>query len=215
MTAMTQHPEALLQLVRQLVRQELAAHQGAMLAIVQDIHPDTYACTVRLQDTDTVLNKVPVASPRMGLAGIPAENHLVLVQFICGDINRPVITGSLYNDEDTPPTNDDGQLVCHLPLGAGDGEGVQLVVSSNDTATVKLQIGSGLTLLLQDDDPVVSLDVGDGSATLTIDSDGAVTLASQKDLTLEAGGDLKLKGTNIEAEASGDATIKGSAINLN
>lgn len=212
---MTAHPDSLIQLVRQLIRQEMSSQQGASLALVQETHPDTYACTVKLQDNDIVLQEVPVASQRLGMVSIPQVNHLVLVQFIGGDINHPIIVGSLYNDEDTPPANEDQQWIVQLPLGAEADEGIHLSADTIDAPRFSLQLGSNLALLLQDDDPVVQLDVGSGSARLQIDSDGSITLESQKDLTLEAGGDLKLKGANIEAEASGETNIKGSVVNIN
>ncbi|MBM4201363.1 MAG: Rhs element Vgr protein, partial [Gammaproteobacteria bacterium] len=110
---MTARPEELIELIRRVVREELRKSQTAALALVQDIHPhasddddENYSCTIRLQDTELVLNQVPVATPRMGFASIPSVNDLVLVQFINGDVHHPVITGSLYNDEDRPPVND-------------------------------------------------------------------------------------------------------------
>lgn len=219
---MTGNPDVLLDAIRRLVREELRKTQTATLAIVQDIHPhasdgddDNFSCTIRLRDTDLVLNRVPVATARMGLASIPAVNDLVLVQFIGGDINSPVITGSLYNDEDRPPLNADGQWVCRLPLGAGEGEGLHLVASSAGIPTLEIRIGGSLVLSLQDDDPVVSIDVGSGAAALTIDSDGTVALKGSRGLSLEAGTDLVLKGNNLKLEGAGEVTVKGAVINLN
>ena len=50
----------------------------------------------------------------------------MLVQFVAGDVNAPVIVGRLYNDEDRPPENEDGKAVLHLPLGAADDDAVHL-----------------------------------------------------------------------------------------
>jgi len=213
---MTTPNNTLLETIRQVVRQEMQRSQSATLAIVQEQHTEgEYACSVQLRDSEIVLKKVPVATVRMGLATIPAINDMVLVQFIGGDINRPIIIGSLYNDEDTPPPNNDGQWVCQLPLGAGDGEGVQMVANSEGTASLEVKIGGSLQLTLKDDDPVVTIDVGSGSAALTIDSDGALTINGGRDINLEAGADLVLKGTNIKIEGSGEVAVKGSVINLN
>jgi phage baseplate assembly protein gpV len=209
---MTSQSNALLDTVRKIVRQELQRHQGSTLATVVDQHAAEYACTVQLRDTEIVLQKVPVATSRMGLACIPALGDLVLLQFIAGDINQPIICGSLYNDEDTPPDNSAGQWVCQLPLG---GDAVQVVANSEGTASLQLSIGSALTLTLQDDDPVVNIAVGSGSAALTIDSDGSVSISSGNTFTIEAGADLVLKGANITLEGSGEVTVKGAVINLN
>ncbi len=213
---MSTSQNALLETIRQVVRQEMQRNQSSTLAIVQEQHTEgEYACSVQLRDSEIVLKKVPIATARMGLASIPAVNDMVLLQFINGDINRPVIIGSLYNDEDLPPENSDGQWVCQLPLGAGDGEGVQMVANGEDAPSLAINIGSALQLTLQDDDPVVTIDVGSGSATLTIDSDGTLSINGGRGITFEAGTDLVLKGANVKIEGSGEVAVKGSVINLN
>jgi phage baseplate assembly protein gpV len=219
---MTGKPDALLDTIRKLVREELRHSSMATLAIVQDIHPhasdgddDNYSCSVKLRDSEVLLQKVPVATARMGLASVPAVDDLVLVQFINGDANSPVIIGSLYNDEDRPPVNAQGQWVCELPLGARDSEGVHIAASSADTAALEIRIGGSLVLALKDDDPVVSVDVGSGAAKLTIDSDGTISLQGGRSLTVEAGTDLVLKGNNVKIEGAGEVTVKGAVINLN
>jgi uncharacterized protein involved in type VI secretion and phage assembly len=185
------------------------------LGVVQEQHPhagegdtDNYACTVALRNSGIVLKRVPVATPRIGTASIPAVGDLVLVQFVGGDVNAPVITGSLYNDEDRPPVSDDGKAVIHLPLGAADDEAVHVELVSGDARSLQITLGKSLKLALQDDDPVVSLDVGDGKAKLTIASDGATSV--------EAKGALSVKGdADISVEAGGKLTLKGSTVEIN
>jgi phage baseplate assembly protein gpV len=203
----------LLDAVRRIVREELAAHRTAELAIVQELHPhadagdaDNYACTVRLRDTGLVLRRVPVATPRLGTVAIPAEGDLVLVQFVGGDLNAPVVVGSLYNDEDRPPPSGADTAVLHLPLGAGDADAVHLELRHGDTRELTLRLGNGLTLALRDDDPVVEVDVA-GKASLTFDRDGALTVRSNGNVTLE--------GSEVRVEARGTLTLKGATVNIN
>jgi uncharacterized protein involved in type VI secretion and phage assembly len=208
--------------IRRIVQQELGAIRTAELAVVQEQHShadegdtDNYACTVVLRNSGMVLSQVPVATPRIGQASIPAVGDLVLVQFVGGDANAPVIVGSLYNDEDRPPANDDGQLVLHLPLGAGDGDAVHLALSSSDAREIELKLGNGLTLNMRDDDPVVELSVDGGKATVQIDRDGAVTVESQGDLALKTQGTVNIEGTEINVKAQGQLNLKGATVNLN
>lgn len=205
--------------LRRLVREEVARLQLPELAVVQEQHPhasagddDNYACSVRLRETGIVLERVPVATARVGLAAIPRVGDLVLVQYLGGNINAPVITGSFYNDQDRPPVNEDGQAVVNLPADSEDG--VRLEVNSTTSTSTRLTIGSALALDLQDDDPVVHIDVGGGSAELIIDSDGTVTIRSGRALKLE-GGEVEIKGTAIKVDADGELTLKGAIINLN
>ena len=200
--------------VQRIVQEELGRVRTAELALVQEQHPhaedsdkDNYACTVRLRDSGIVLEQVPVATSRIGCVSIPAVNELVLVQFVGGDINAPIITGRLYNDEDRPPVNDDAQAVTHLPLGAEDGDAVHIELHSGDTRELVFKLGSGIEVNVRDDDPVVELKVDGGKLTLQVDRDGAVALESQ--------GSVELKGNEISIEAQGQLNLKGGTVNIN
>jgi phage baseplate assembly protein gpV len=200
--------------VQRIVQEELGRVRTAELAIVQEQHPhaddsdkDNYACTVRLRDSGIVLEQVPVATSRIGCVSIPAVNELVLVQFVGGDINAPIITGRLYNDEDRPPVNDDGQAITHLPLGADDADAVHIELYSGDTRELVFKLGSGIEVNVRDDDPVVELKVDGGKLTLQVDRDGAVALESK--------GNVELKGNEISIEAQSQLNLKGGTVNIN
>lgn len=200
--------------IQQIVREELGRIRTAELATVQKQHPgkggsdtDNYACTVALRDSGIVLEQVPVATGRIGTASIPAVGELVLVQFLNGSIDSPVIVGRLYNDEDRPPANDDGQAIWHLPNGAGDDDAVHLEVHSNGSRKARVKVGGALVLDLQDDDIVIGIDVGGGNASLRMKKDGTVEIKG-KDISLEADSDMHIK-------AGGTLTLKGSTVNIN
>jgi uncharacterized protein involved in type VI secretion and phage assembly len=206
------------QVLRQIVREEIGRLRLADLAVVQEIHPhadagddDNYALTVRLRDSGAVLPQAPLATARKGFAAIPDVGDLVLVQYLGGDPNAPVVTATFYNDEDRPPANAEGEAVLALP---SDGGGVEARVASADTPAVTLKVGAALTLTMQDDDPVLSIEVG-GGTSVSIASDGAVSIATGGgELGIEAG-DLSIKGTSVTIEASGGLTLKGARIDLN
>jgi uncharacterized protein involved in type VI secretion and phage assembly len=207
--------------IRRIIREELGQVRTAELALVQEQHShvddsdnDNYACTVALRNSGLVLKQVPVATQCIGTASIPAVGELVLVQFIGGNINAPVITGRLYNDEDRPPVNVDGQAILHLPLGAGDNDAVHVELHSGDGRQIIIKLGSGLSLTLQDDDPVVELDVDGGKAALKMDRDGAVTVESQGTIQMK-GSEVKIEGQTIEVKADGELNLKGGVVNIN
>lgn len=208
--------------LRRLIREELASLRIAELAIVQEIHPhesdgdkNNYGLTVRLRDSGLVLAEVPLLTARLGLAAIPPVGSLVLVQFVGGDINAPVVTGSLFNDEDRPPLHEDGQLVINLPNDASADDALHVAFSSIDDKKIELNLGSALKMTLSDGDPAVLIDVG-GNAKITIDSSGGVTVESSVNLELKGGGNVTLQADgNMELKASGKMTIQGSVINLN
>lgn len=199
--------------IQRMVRQELGRLRVAELAVVEAQHPhaaggdlDNYACTVALRDSGQVLRRVPVATGKIGAASIPAVGDLVLVQFVGGDLGAPVITGSLYNDQDRPPQNDDGQAVLHLPAGAEAASAARLALSSAERPELALTLGDGLALTLRDDDPVIELSVDGGRMALTVDRDGTVTLESQ--------GKLELKGSEITIAATGALALDGATIDI-
>jgi uncharacterized protein involved in type VI secretion and phage assembly len=199
--------------IQQLVREEVGRMRTAELATVQKQHShsssgdsDNYACTVVLRDSGIVLARVPVATERIGSASIPAVGELVLVQFLNGDVNAPVIVGRLYNDADRPPPNDDGQAILHLPLGASDDQAVHVELHS-DTRKAIVKLGSALALTVQDDDPVVKVDVA-GQATLKIGKDGSIAIESSTDISIKG-------SSNVTLEAAGQLTLKGATVNIN
>ncbi len=199
--------------IRRIAADELAAHRGAALAVVQESHPhadasdtDNYACTVVLRDTGLVLRRVPVATARVGTVAVPEPGQLVLVAFVGGDLAAPVIVGCLYTDAHRPPVNAAGVHVTHLPPGADDAEAVHLELRSAGERSIVLTLGDGLALTVADADPAVSLDVG-GKATLTIAKDGTVELTSQ--------GAVTLKGAEVTVEAQGALTLKGATVDIN
>ena len=208
--------------LRRLIREEVQMLRAAELGVVQSQHPhesdgdsDNYAVTVRLRDTGIVLGKVPVATTRLGAVAIPPVGALVLVQFIGGDVNAPVVTGTFYTDEDRPPANADGQVIWNLPADASPDDALRLEVSSADKKSVVLKLASAVTVEIKDDDPAVSIDVG-GNAQVTIDSDGKVTITSAQSLEIKASSNMKLEAQgNFDLKAGGNMTIKGSVINLN
>ena len=203
--------------IREIIQDELRQIRTAELGIVQDIHPhveesdnDNYACTVMLRNTGIVLPAVPVATQRIGTAAIPGINDLVLVQFIDGDINAPVITGRFYNDEDRPPPNARDQLVARFPPG-GD---MEIKVDGGDAREFSLTIGDALRISCRDDDPVLTMQVQGGKAKIQVDSDGAVTIESGTSVSIK-GGSVKISGTSVALEADGELKIKGAVVNIN
>ncbi len=212
---------SLLETIQKIVREEMNRVRVAELAVVQEIHPhagdgdtDNYSCSVVLRNSGIVLKQVPVATQRIGTAAVPEPGNLVLVQFVGGDLNAPIITGCLYNDEDRPPVNDQGKAVWHLPLDATDDDAVHAELISGDQRELVLNLGKGLALNLRDDDPVVELSVDGGKATVTIARDGAISIESNGDLSVKANG-VQIKGTEINIEADSQLNLKGGVINLN
>jgi hypothetical protein len=195
--------------IRKIVQEEMHRKRTAEIGVVQDqqVGSDKYSCSVQLRNSGIVLKNVPVATGKIGLVSIPAVGDMVLVQFLGGDIQWPVITGGLYNDKDQPTKSDDGDFILHLPLGADDDSAAHVELQSKNSRLLRIKLGGGLEIKLQDDDPAVTIDAGGGKGTVQIDGDGAITLKSN--------GDVKISGNAIKVEAQGELTLKGSTVNIN
>lgn len=78
---------------------------------------DNYECSVTVTDrvrpdgSPLELERVPVATPHIGLVTSPRVGELVILAFVGGDINAPIIIGRLYDDQKRPPVNQPGELV--------------------------------------------------------------------------------------------------------
>ena len=150
------------------------------------------------------LRRVPVATPYLGFAAVPNVGDLVLVQFIGGDVNAPVVTGRLYDDENRPPPNQQDELLLQHKRDAGaslklDAEGRVILTSKSLENTLTL------------DDEAVT--IRNEKFSLTIDFKGEkITLSSDKDLQLVAtSGTLTLEGNAVEITSKSDVKITASS----
>src|SRR5262249_38626055 len=112
-------------LIQAIVREEMNRLHVGDLGVVTSVVPhgadddrENYEWNVLLEDAGLELRKVPVATPSIGSAAIPNIDDLVLVTFVGGDVNQPVVIGRLYNDQQRPPINQSNELAFHLPLDA-------------------------------------------------------------------------------------------------
>jgi phage baseplate assembly protein gpV len=205
--------------LQKLIRHELRGRRFAELGQVQKVYPTdpgNYDADVVLHATDLVLRHVPVLTPRKGFASLPEVGDLVMLQFMGGDVNRPVIVGTLYNGEDRPPENAEGNWVLQLPSGPDDKDsGLRVELRPADPVgfTVALK-GDKFELVVQDDDPVARLTIA--GTVLTIDANGGVKLDGAGDVEIQAAGKLKLgAGQGLDIQAGSTLALKASKIDLN
>lgn len=188
--------DGIIEIMQQVAEKEAQKIYTTELGLVISVFPHesdgddgNYECTVRLKNrkqpdgSDFELRKVPVATSHMGLVNIPNLNDLVLISFVGGNINAPVIMGRLYNDEDRPPLNKSSEYILQHSLAKGgtlklDEEGVITLTSANESSVVTIN-----------DDEVI-LSTSDGQVTITLEN-GAITLdAGSGDITLKSMGNV-------------------------
>lgn len=221
-----------------MIRAELERRPPSHIGVVEavaahaaDSDTENYGCDVKLRGTDVVLKGVPLATDHLGLVAPPVKGDVVLVHFVGGDSDQPVVAGRFYSDVLRPPLYDQGQISTRLPADAGESDRVELVLQGgkNGSRTVELKLPSDISLKVTDKkvqvkagklELVLDADAGEAvvktsgaSATL---KDSDVTLAANGDLTLDAKGNVTVKaGSQLKLNASGTAELKGSVVNIN
>lgn len=172
----------LVEIIRAIVRDELRMLRLGDLGVVKANYPhadsdtNNYECDVQLRESELVLEKVPIATPHIGLASTPRVGDLVLISYVGGDPNRPIVIGRLYSDEANPPVHEADELVLEAPYA--------------EQTSIKI-------------DKDQSVIVTTGKNVLTIAKDGDISLAGQAKLAIEVEGDVTIKCQNATIDASG------------
>ncbi|MCZ7545571.1 MAG: phage baseplate assembly protein V [Anaerolineae bacterium] len=157
------------------------------------------------------------AGNERGLFWLPEINDEVLVAFEHGDFNKPYVVGSLWNGQDAPP------------------EAAREAVKSGKVHTRTLKTRTGHVIRLVDDETgeqfIEIIDAAEGThikldakskklsiacqSDINIEADGTITLKAQRDLEINAVGELKLKGRTVKVEGDTNTDVKaGAALKL-
>jgi len=114
----------ILEIVRQVVAQELSRQRGARLGVVSEVFAHTakdddnnYEINVRLKHEDLELRKVPMTVSHAGFAAPPRAGDLVLVHFVNGDLNQPVVAGRFYHADERPPLHKEDEVLFEHRFG--------------------------------------------------------------------------------------------------
>jgi len=190
----------MVEVIRKIVEAEIRKIHVAELGVVTSIFPhasdsdkDNYECNVKLKNTGLELQKVPVATQHIGLAHIPKVDEMVLVTFLNGDINAPIIIGRMYTAEDRPPAND-GEEIIYIPPYS----------ENADLRRLHIELPSGIILSITDD----ILNVEAGKTTLKINRDGDIEVESNEKVSITASGEMTFNADKITIESKQDMNIK-------
>lgn len=216
---------ALYDSIARIARHELRGQATAGIGVVTEVHPATpavkdHAATVKMRDTGIVLPRVPVAVGVLGWAAIPDVDDLVVVLFMDGDVNAPLIVGRLYDPDREPPKHAEGELVLALPPGASEPD-LQLVIDGKKPS-ITLELPGDVKVEIKDGD--VKIVVAEMTLSLTSSGGGRAELAAggskltikkDGDVTLTSSGKLKLEGTEVEISGSSKVKVSGAQVEIN
>jgi uncharacterized protein involved in type VI secretion and phage assembly len=165
------------------------------------------------------------AGNNRGASFLPEVNDEVLVAFDHGDWRFPFVIGSVHNGVDKPLLGDD------LIDGASGAVKRRGLVSKNGHALLFFDDSSKNGAALMTGDHKLRISLNAGTTTVKVTSSGKVEIESTDDMTIkssagisvEAQGDLSLKGQDISINGQGsvsisanaDVTVAGNPIKLN
>jgi phage baseplate assembly protein gpV len=206
-------------IIRSIVREELNNHRAPDLGVVTQVFPgpgeNNHEVNVRLRDTGLEIERVPVAVARLGLSILPRVDDLVIVAFAGGDLNAPIVIGSLYDSENRPP--EAGALdAVYEPPDDSDDSVRRVFVRTPGGGEITLTDGA-LTIVLGGTEVTVN-DGGDvtitSQAKIVIEASADIELSASGSMSLEAAAALTLKGATVKIEGQGQAEIKAPAVAL-
>ena len=189
--------------LRAVVRDELSDVQPLALGSVTSVATNAddsgahnVEANIQLHGSELELQRVPIASSRVGLSAAPREGDTAVVAFVGGDLNGPVVLGFIHDDQRHPPKADPDEIVYKVPDDGSSQRRVEVVLTNGNTVTVL--------------DDHVKITMGD--TKVDVEADGAVTIEASTDIKLKAGGDIKIEaGGAVDVSADGDATFKGQS----
>jgi uncharacterized protein involved in type VI secretion and phage assembly len=202
----------------------------AVFAHADESDTDNYQCSVKLKNKklpdgkDLELRQVPVATQHMGLANIPNVNDLVLVSFIGGDINAPVIIGRLYNNEDRPPVNKEKEFLLRQSVTEGGSiklneQGKIIITSKNEKNIFTLEDEK---IAVESEKFSLVIDISGEKISISSDKDLALSAKNGKfvidanELEVKSAKEMKIEaGSDLNVKASGAVKVEGSTIDLN
>lgn len=204
-----------------------AEFAGVVTAVVSDIKDDDKRGRVKVQYQWLGEKMVsfwarvarPSAGKDYGHMWFPDVGEEVLVAFEHGDVNFPIVIGSLWSDKNPPPAAIAGKVeggksqVHGFATPAGhkilmyehkDENGISLRTSDDKVKIVLDQKNQTLDLTLDGKTLTIS-----SKGDLKLMADGAITIDSKKKVEIKA-----QSGIDVNA-GGGNATIKGTKVAIN
>ena len=193
--------------LRAIIREELTRYRMPELGVVSSVFAKesdsgdgNHQVNATLRGSGVELQRAPVAVDRAGWSALPREGDLVVVTFLDGDLNSPVVLGTIYDNTLRPPKGAPLEMVYQPP--------------DDEDASVRrlhVELPGGSSITFGDD----KLTITSGGTEIVVEKDGDVSVKSAGNVKIESQGDISLEaGGNVTVKAQQNVSVKGLATTL-
>ena len=154
---------------------------------------------------------MPEAGKERGHLYLPEKGDEVVVGFFNDDPRQPVILGSLFSSTNPPPKKWDKWKAENAFKGFVSKTGIRIAIDDK-AQTITLLTSDKQSIVLDEKNKLIEI-VDLNKNKLTLNNKG-VQLEVKDKLSIEAKGDIEMKGKNIKLDASGKFEIKGSKVDI-
>jgi len=162
-----------------------------------------------------------MAGPGRGWACLPEVDDEVLIKFVHGHPDHPIVIGSLHNGKDTVPyDNADGNNDERIFWSRSEHKFTLFDGDGSEHITVESSGGETKVELLTSDKAINWTSTGDmtfkcADGTFDVDASGNVEMKAGANHKAEAGGNIELKaGSNFDINGSAGVAIKGPQVKV-
>lgn len=174
-------------------------------------------------ETDFIRVMTPMSGSEWGMFFLPEVGDEVLVAFCDGDICRPYVIGSLWND------SEDEERRRKVPIAVKDGKNNRRQIKTKSGHSIifddtegaeKVDVISSkeLQLSLDDKEEFITVKDKDGNNEIKIDSkNGAISITAKQKIELIAGSSkitLDGQGNSVSIESGGELKLSGNQVGI-
>lgn len=205
---------------------------GLLNAVVKDIWDEKHKGMIKVEyimgeknkkTTDWVRVMTPYGGKGFGEYWLPEIGSEVLVGFIHGNLNLPVVLGCLYNGTDQPPANSMNEKNTVKTITTKGGSSITF---SDEQGKEKITIETPKShqIVIDDEKETISVNDKEKKNSLVLDCKGGkVTVTAKASVSLKVGSkevftadsnSVKLASGTIQLDATQSLKLKGQSTEL-
>lgn len=162
--------------------------------------------------TDWVRVARPYAGNGYGDYWLPEVGDEVVLAFNLGDLNKPYVIGSLWNNKDKIPENTATEKNIVKRLKTKGGHEIVFEEEKEDAGRIEIHTPKNLKITLEDKPQLIKIQDEKGDNLLQINGkDGVITISAKKSISFQA----NKGGASLELDGQGKkAILKAGTIEL-